>query len=255
VALLFALPSCVKQDAKTVLGRDGKGTATLSATFDLEKLNQIKEMMGGMMGGQPGAEGGVTTDATDEFDPAKLRKSLEGKKGVTLVSATKTEAEDKKSVTFRYEVKFESLEALYQAGLMGLGDGTKVTLEEKDGSWTLTADASAGAEGGAEMMGMMAPLFEGLEIVTTFELPGEIVATNGTKSDTGTSVTWKVDAKNMAKPEALKQSVTFRGEALALKAFSLTVVEKPATPPADPPAEKPVEKPPEAPEGDDEGDE
>jgi hypothetical protein len=47
-AVLLAIPGCIKSNSKTVLGKDGSGTVTMTATFDLAKLNSIKEMLGGM---------------------------------------------------------------------------------------------------------------------------------------------------------------------------------------------------------------
>ena len=62
----------------------------------------------------------------------------------------------------------------------------------------------------------------------TLELPGAIVETNGTKAESGTSVSWKLVTKDLFRKGAGDFSVTFQGEGLALEAFEYTQpAEKP----------------------------
>jgi hypothetical protein len=93
-------------------------------------------------------------------------------------------------------------------------------------------DSPRGPGGGMGGMGgmgaMMLPLFEkymaGTELTRKLKLPGTIVETNGTKSEDGTTVTWKITADDlkagMTGGKFEPQTVTFKGEGLDLKPFT-----------------------------------
>ena len=72
----------------------------------------------------------------------------------------------------------------------------------------------------------MKAMFAGLDVSFSLTVPGAIVETNGTKNEAGNTVTWKMTEKEMGNKEAMKalskMTVSFKGDALALKAFSLT---------------------------------
>lgn len=86
------------------------------------------------------------------------------------------------------------------------------------------APGGPGGPGGA-MMGAMMPMLEkylaGLEWTRTLKLPGTIVETNGTRSEDGSSVTWKLTFADMKDGKAAPQTVTFKGDGLDLKPFTV----------------------------------
>lgn len=81
-----------------------------------------------------------------------------------------------------------------------------------------------GTGGMGGMGGPMAPLFEkhmaGLEFTRKLKLPGPIVETNGTKGEDG-SVSWKLTYEEIKAGKVEPQSVTFQGEGLDLKPFTV----------------------------------
>jgi hypothetical protein len=267
--------------AAYVLEKDGSGTFRETTTLDLSKMGEVVELFKAVTGGgeEPGADGkpGATNpmvkQVEDGADPREIKKRLEGKPGVRLQLLSKAEDFEKQTATVDTKIKFNTIEALLRSGL---GSSTTrlvdLRLEEgKDGTWTLTRkmflpgmdlDAEPSPEAAQQMeMGkaMFEPYLGDMEVVWSIDLPGTVVATNGTKNEAGTSVTWKLTFNDMTDPKKLKQSVTFKGEGLTLKPFHVRVDQQgeadaaePVTPtepakPAEPPVAPDAPKPPETP--------
>ena len=88
------------------------------------------------------------------------------------------------------------------------------------------APGGMGGPAGARGMGAMMPLLA--KHVTGLvwrrkpgRLPGPIVETNGTKGEDGTTVSWKLAWDDLKDGKAEAQSVTFKGEGLDLKPFTV----------------------------------
>jgi hypothetical protein len=65
---------------------------------------------------------------------------------------------------------------------------------------------------------MFEPFFATLATRRTLKLPGEVVETNGTKSEDGTSVTWSAGYDDLMNKGVLHR-VAFRGEGIEWKPF------------------------------------
>jgi hypothetical protein len=95
----------------------------------------------------------------------------------------------------------------------------------------MDATAPGGMEGGDGEKGSDGPSpaiaaaleksLAGLEVVRTLKLPGAVLETNGTKSEDGTSVTWKATVADLKDPRAGTYFVKFKGDGLDLKAFKV----------------------------------
>lgn len=273
--VLFALPSCIKAKAKVALGKDGSGTITETDTLDMSKMGELAEMMKGMGGGGggPGGPGGPGDgkaggedpfkELDEESNPDSIKKKLAGKKGIELLSATRSEDTEKKTRTSERKIKFATFEDYYRCGLTKSLD---VQLESVDGAWKLTQNMTmpGGDAGGAEaeqMATMMKPMLEPflgeMEMNFSIDLPGTVVETNGTKNDAGTGVTWKMGFADLFDAKKRSFTVTFKGEGLTLKPFHLVIDEKgvagdpkakPATDPKDAPKEPEAPKEPAVPD-------
>ncbi len=116
-------------------------------------------------------------------------------------------------------------------GTPGMGDAPPGGMEDgspgmEGGEVPPGAPGGPGGTGGmGGMGGMMQPLLEkyltGLQYVRKLKLPGTIVETNGTKSEDGTTVTWKLTYDDLKGGALEPQSVTFKGEGLDLKPFTV----------------------------------
>ncbi len=114
----------------------------------------------------------------------------------------------------------------------GMGDGPPGGMEDGGMDGGGMEPAAPGMEGGDAPRGpgggmgaMMSPLFDkymtGLEFTRRLKLPGTIVETNGTKSEDGTTVSWKLTYDDIKGGKVEPQSVTFKGEGLDLKPFTV----------------------------------
>jgi hypothetical protein len=223
---LVAFAGCVKSDETMVIKTDGSGTATMVMTLDLTKLEAIKEMMGGMMGGQGG---GDSMDLESEMDPEEVRRRLEGKEGVRIVKAESVRDEVNNTVRMTLVVEFDSLQQLFESGLM---KNTRVTLErDSDGNYVMTrymgGDQQQMPEGPeAEQMAqmylaMLQPFMGDLEMAATITLPTAILETSIGEVD-GTTVGWKYtfeDIMKITKPVR----VVFSGAGLDWAPFDVRV--------------------------------
>jgi len=235
VASALALVGCIKEADDVTVADDGSGSYTETLTVDLSAMKGLAEAMGETPGetkdGAP-MDGGKPGAPTD--DPLeKMKKDWKDIEGLEVTKATSEEKDGK--IFVRVEAKFTTLEAYARA--TGIEMNADLTAHD-DGSYTLkfsSDDKKAGPAGepgaamddpGADLakslLPMLEPFMKDLEIVRKLTLPGSIVETNGTKSADGASVTWKVTWEDIKKGgDVPAQSVTFRGDDLELKPFSI----------------------------------
>jgi hypothetical protein len=287
-ACLLLLPACMKAKGEAVLAKDGSGTLTERATFDQVAMNQLIQMVGQLQGADPSAAGGEESQdpmmraIMDAMSIDAIKKRYAGKTGVELLSVSRTDDLVKKTITVETKVKFASLDAYFRVGAGMLGRAAMLRLEQKDDVWTFSRrvhvevmgmvindEMSEETASQLEMLKMGAgDLMGGLEINLDLEVPGTVVETNGTKNAAGNVVSWTLGFNDLNNVKKMKQSVSFKGDGLALKPFHLRVgmdgraedvgdtvlvekIKQPAPPaePAKPDAPKPpaAPKPPETP--------
>lgn len=241
----LALAGCLKANDVVVVKPDGSGTFSTTVTIDLSAMKGIAEAMGGAPDAKPDGEPGEDGKGKKDDPLEEMKEEWKHIEGIEIVKADSVEKDGK--VTMTIDAKFKTLEAYARATSIEMG----ATLEKQaDGSYVLRFDdkpgkpdpAGEGAKGGegepgapapgaddfgaemaAGMMSAFEPFLKGIEMTRKLTLPGKIVTTNGVKSDDGSTVTWTVkwdDIKKAKKPPA--QSVTFRGDDLTLKPFSIT---------------------------------
>ncbi len=256
LALLVA-PGCMKGSQTMVVGKDGAGTATMKIVVDQGKMNEIMEMIKGMMGGGDEMGGGdppMKKEFEEKMNLDEIKKKLEGKKGVELVSATPIDDAEKKLKGFEVKVKFDSIENYFRAGVAENVDVELVDLG--GGSWKIThktimggpGGESSGEEDAAQMemvKGMFEPFMGEFEMLLTVTVPGQVTDTNGTKDAAGSTVTWKMGFEDMLDSKKRTQTITFKAEGATLKPFHLRVgddgkVEDVPAKPAEPAAPAPV---------------
>lgn len=232
LAASLALAGCIKQADDVTVADDGSGTYSETIVLDLAAMKGLEDAMGGPGGGKdaPGMGDGKSGPAND--DPLeKLKKEWKGIEGLEVTKATSEQKDGKTTVVI--EAKFKTLEAYARATGMEMNADLK---KNDDGSWTLSftsnskqgegTTAPGGKDDAAEMakamMPMLEPFMKDLEVTRKLTLPGTIVSTDGTKSEDGTSVTWKVTWEDIKKGgDFPAQTVTFKGEDLDLKPFSV----------------------------------
>ncbi len=233
LAASLALAGCIKQSDDVTVTADGSGTYSETIVLDLAAMKGLEEALGGGPGAGKDAPGmgDVTTGPANDDPLEKLKKEWKGIEGLEVTKATSEQKDGKTTVVV--EAKFKTLEAYARATGMELNADLK---ENDDGSWTLRfssnakqgegAAAPGGKDDAAEMakamMPMLEPFMKDLEVTRKLTLPGTIVSTDGTKSEDGTSVTWKVTWEDLKKGgDFPAQTVTFKGDDLDLKPFSV----------------------------------
>ncbi len=244
-AVGFSTAGCIQSEDKTVITKDGSGTAEINMTIDLSKIEQMMEMFKGFGGGgEPGMEGEAPPkDAkedgfADEMSEEKIKEKLKAHPGIELVKYT-NEKKDGKQV-IHVELKFKDVADYAKAEFFG-NKGAELVKNE-DGSFTLTFDpmggqgdkmGGAGADAGmadadpmggdpSMFMGMLEPFLGTFEVKTKLTVPGTITETNGAK-DGESSVSWAFNWKSMMESMKDKKpaswAVTFKGEGIELKPF------------------------------------
>lgn len=242
LAATTVLVGCIKSDGKTTLNKDGSGVLTERLEMDMSQMKALMDLFGSFAnpGGEPGMDAGAAmgeapkVDMTSEFK--KMEDRLRKTEGLT-VKDFKTEEKDGKAVA-AYTVEFKEWSQLGKGGAFPQG---AELVKNADGSYTFTIDpasalsgaggggAAAGAGGpgagaGGMDMAALAPILEpflgSMEMAATLTVPGTIVETNGTKSEDGSTVSWKFGFKDItAGKGGGMQKVTFKGEGLELKPF------------------------------------
>lgn len=225
----LALAGCVLQTDEVKVSADGSGGYTESVTLDMKAMNGITEQLDGMFGSKPadgaGMDGAKPAEREKMEDPLeKLKKQWKGVEGLEVTKATSEEKDGK--VQIAIEAKFKTLEAYARATGFEMNAELK---KNENGSFTLRFFSGRTQEGGggdAEMAAAFVPMLEphmkGLEMTRTLALPGKVVETNGKTAEDGSTVTWKVTWDDVKKGlDVPAQTVTFRGDGLTLKAFSI----------------------------------
>jgi len=254
----LGLTGCLQTEEQTTLNANGSGAMTQTWTLDLAKVKELDELlkMVGMSGpgapSLPGMTGGVDLAKIEHLLMSEevLRQQLKDTPGVEvkrLVSETK----DGRRVT-NVDLAFADFAALSKGGFLTTGVEMK---KNDDGTWTLAFDGlgamrdlmggmggGAGGAGGAgapgmppgidmtAMMGMLEPYFATFALQRKITLPGKVVSTNGTASEDGKSVEWKLAYKDLTAGPAVNDgkgpgymTVTFKGDALTLTPFAYKV--------------------------------
>lgn len=234
-AATAVLVGCFKTDTKTTLNKDGSGVLTQRLEVDMSKMKELAEMFKGFAGdpGAPAMDTPTTPPAEDmtaEFK--KMEDKLRSVEGLTVKEFTR-DAKDGK-VVIAYTVEFKEWSLLGKGGAFL----SSVDLAKNaDGSYTITFDPTSGQMGGggggagggggdmpqgmdpSAFAPMLEPFLGSMEIATTLTLPGAITETNGTKSEDGSTVSWKLGFKDIIASKGGGEKVTFKGEGLELKPF------------------------------------
>ena len=235
-AATVVLVGCIKSDAKTTLNKDGSGVLTERMEMDLTKMKPLMDMVQEMakgFGGEPGMDGAAMAEPAAPMDPTSTFKEMEAKmrkvEGLTVKEFT-TAATDTK-ITAAFTVEFKEWSLLGKGG--ALTSGVELA-KNADDTYTITLDPSggqmgnqgAGGGGGGPDAAAILPMFEQflgtMEVASTLTVPGTITETNGTKSEDGSSVSWKFGFKDLTAGKPITQKVTFKGEGLELKPFKFT---------------------------------
>lgn len=243
LAVAVGFTGCLQMEDKSVLAKDGSGTAVIDATFDLEKLEQLRDMAKAFMGqGEPAGEGETpkVPKLVADWSEESIKEKLKGFPGIELVKYTGEKKDGKQSV--HLEFKYKDIVEYAKAGLLGFKAAELV--KNEDGSWTLKLDPALGmgamlagaggdaAKGEAEGLGGLDPgmFIEQLQsIIGTFEMkskltvPGTITETSGAK-DGESTVSWTYNWKTMMDSREAKKAVywtvSFKGEDITLKPFT-----------------------------------
>ena len=235
--LTTALTACMQTKETVAIRKDGKGTITLVTVVDKAMSDGMLEMVRGMGYGE-----GMSADPLAMLDPERLKKSLAGKEGLEVRSATRTLDEKAGKITMRVEIAFDTIQALYDSGAV-MGVGAKLEKLD-DGNYRFTRSLFAEQlpkAGDLEsqqmfegMLMMMQPYLEGLRFDAEFTLPTPIVETSGEKVDEK-QVRWAIGFGDLVKPSARTQTVVFSGEGLEWEPFESKAAnpferQKPAAP-------------------------
>lgn len=261
-ACLVSLPGCMKVHDDVTIEANGSGTMTSDVELDLTAFKEIDKEMKKM--GAPGADGpGMDGPKPEEKEPpkedplVKLKQEWKDIPGIEITNATAEEKDGK--VAMHVEAKFTSFEAYAKASEI---ESDSELVKNADGSYTLKFttenpmgggdapppakpdapamadepkpagmdDAKPGDDPFSKIGEMLGPIIvkalSGLEYHRKITVPGTIVETNGTKGEDGASVSWKTTFKDMEKPKAEGQFVTFKGEGLDLKPFKVVKKSK-----------------------------
>jgi len=186
--LLLALVACVGLETETTFNNDGSGT--MDFTYRLG--NVLTEM---------GEDGG---DVDLPFDEASLRASLSDAEGVTVKSVESWS--DDEDTYIKASISFRNIKSFYEQEEY---DDMAATLSKEGGDFVYRQMISPGngTDGEptdaelAEMesaMTMMAPYFEGYEMVMVVNTPKRIKSYNmGELSNGGKTLTYRIPTLEM----------------------------------------------------------
>ena len=228
----LATTGCLKFEQKATIQKDGSGTLTQNISIDLDAMKRLQEFAKTFAGGGPGGDdekGGEAKPASDDgLLPYNLTDIQDRAKKVPGLQIRNAKTEHRYIMDF--EAVFASWSTLGQANLF---PGSAELVKNENGTYTFTLDMmagqggkagdDAGATGGMDpsmIMALLEPMVGTLEFKQSLTLPGTIVETNGTKSEDGMTVNWKVGFKDLTSgKDANLMKVTFKGEGLELKPF------------------------------------
>lgn len=186
--LLMAFVACVGLETETTFNNDGSGT--MDFTYRLG--NVLSEM---------GEDGG---NVDLPFDEATLRASLEDAEGVTVNSVESWK--DENDTYFKASVSFRNVKSFYEQEEF---DDMAATLTKEGGDFVYRQMISPGNGSDKELsdaelaemesaMLMMAPYFEGYEMVMVVNTPKRIKAHNmGELSNGGKTLTYRIPTLDM----------------------------------------------------------
>ncbi len=237
----LATTGCLKDRSATTIRKDGSGTFTQVTTIDMEKAKaHVKALKAQARGlGLPPED--VEPDVFAAIDANKRAAALKKRKGIRITRSQQSEDAKKKTRTYELGVAFDSLQALYSAGVL---EDVSVKLErvevKKNKAWKLTIRhvfdgndreplVGEAAEQLRALRTKMLKRYEALwgtmEVTSTLTLPTPILAANGVRSsEEGVHrVSWRIGFRDLADAGKLVQQVTFEdAEGLKLKPFELS---------------------------------
>jgi len=252
---VLALAGCLEVGSKTEVKRDGSGTYTQTTTVEMDKARAYAKQLAAQARGL----GLPPEDAEDPFtglDTKKRLADLKTREGIRVTSSDESEDKAKKTRTYVLGVAFDSLEALFTAGVIedvsvklehlreAEAKESKAKGEAKEGKanarmvWKLTIrhvfdgrdreplegkDADRLAAMRRAMLKRYETLWGTLSISSTLVLPTPVLETNGTRKKGTNAVTWHIGFLDLADARKLVQEVTFEdAEGLKLKAFDIS---------------------------------
>ena len=228
----LAASGCLKFEQKATIQKDGSGSLLQTISIDVDAFKKIQEFAKAFNGGTPGGE--PAKPGKEEGDEGLLPFNLEEiqEKAKQVPGLQIRNAKTERRVIMDFEAVFADWSTLGQARMF---PGSAELAKNADGTYTFTLDMMAGqkfggGEPGADSGGMgmdpqmiaamLEPMLGSLEFRQSLTLPGSIVETNGTKSEDGMTVSWKVGFKDlMGGKGANLMKVTFKGDGLEIKPF------------------------------------
>lgn len=218
--LVLPLGACLGSKDAVTLKADGSGTIKSTYVVDLKKAEELVETASLLF---PNLSGDQALQVNPTA-PSWFRKFAGAVEGYTIDKAEEVTQEGKRTSTI--EATFTSLEKAAKGGAFF---SSKVRLDQDEQKrWVLTfkdSVANANELSGGFDVGAILPSFEAqlgtLEIVRTITLPTKILESNGTVSEDGKTVTFRVDFKRILVGTDLEMRVVFApAEGLELTAFS-----------------------------------
>ena len=238
----LGLGGCLKATSTTTLKKDGSGTFTQVTTIDMEKAKDYVAALKAEARGLGLAKDEVEESPFDAIDAKKREAALKTRKGIRVTSSRQVEDESKKTRTYELSVAFDSLKAMYAAGVV---EDVSVKLERvlEGKAWKLTVRhvfdgndreplTGASAEGLRKvreaMLERYKPMWGSMAATSTLALPTKILETNGQEraDEAGNLVTWRIAFADLADASGLVQHVTFEhAEGLKLEPFELSAAD------------------------------
>jgi len=238
----LGLAGCLEDRSTITLKKDGSGTFTQVTTIDMTKAQEyvatLKAEARGL--GLPPDE--EEENPFDAIDAKKREAALKKRQGIRVLKAREVADAEKKTRTYELSVAFDSLKAMYAAGVV---EDVSVKLERalEGKAWKLTIRhvfdgndreplTGAAADGLRKireaMLARYKSMWGSLEVTTTLALPAKVLETNGQPRTTeeGHFVTWRIAFADLADASRLVQHVTFEAvEGLKLAPFELSAAD------------------------------
>jgi len=218
LAVVAAFSGCIKVDQTLTISENGSGMLNLSYSMKEQTIQQM-ESMSQMQGAQSGSESKADEKPFD-FDPESVKKELEKFKdqGITVKSVTTESANGWK--TMNVKLAFDDLASLAKTDFF---KENKLTLKKNAEGNYVFKQASKSAGAGAEMddkkmddamIKQMAPMFAGMKISHSIQVPGKILSSNATKTE-GNTASWVFDVDKdpsvLAKIKDMNMEIVFEG--------------------------------------------
>jgi hypothetical protein len=214
---------CLDSKSELVLGMDGKGTWRRTTRVQVDKARAFLEMV---MARDTALEShGVEDDPLGIFDLNRRRRALAQTPGIAVVASREATDDTGRVHTTDLAVRFTSMRTLFASEAI---EDTEARLEKtEEGHWRLTirhayrdrAVVRRNPRLAQRMKALRSTLLAhheaywgDLRIEHRLRLPTRVVESNGAVDAAGTGVTWTFGLRELAAPEDLVRSVTFRDD-------------------------------------------